>query len=153
MFGGVALSVSELPAELVEGLRPRVYDRGGEPEVRFLLPDRERMLPVWLDGQLQVIRWGNRRGESPALPLTAWTRAATLESGGWGDRQPVPVIIATTLGLDGGIWYRIREGVRGVVVHDEQARPVVYPLVEPSSHYYEVMTRSQWMPVMVGPRI
>jgi hypothetical protein len=153
MFGGVSLSVSELPAELVDDLRPRLYERGGEPEVRFLLPDRERVLPIWFDGQLQIIRWGNRRGESPSLPLTAWTRAETLESGGWGDRCPVPVVIATTMALDGGIWYRIREGVRGIVVRDEEDQPVVYPLVEPATHYYEVMTRSQWMPVMVGLRI
>jgi hypothetical protein len=153
MLRGVSLSVSELPAALVESLQPRFYDRGGEPEVRFLLPDRDRVLPVWLDGQLQVIRWGNRRGESPSLPLTAWTREETLESGGWGDRCPVPVVIATTMGLDGGIWFRIREGVHGIVVRDEDERPVVYPLVEPASHYYEVMTRSQWMPVTVGPKI
>jgi hypothetical protein len=153
MFGGIALSVGELPAGLIESLRPRVYQRGGEPEVHFLLSDRERVLPVWLDGRMQVIRWGNRHGESPGLPLTAWTRAATLESGAWNDRDPVSVVIPTTLGLDGGVWYRIREGLRGIVVRDEQERPVVYPLVEPSSHYYQVMTRSPWMPVVVGPKI
>jgi hypothetical protein len=39
------------------------------------------------------------------------------------------------------------------VVRDEQGRPVVYVLVEPASHYYQVMTRSVWMPVLVGERI
>ena len=53
MFAGVALALSELPAELVErhGLRARVHDRGGEPELRFLLHDPERVLPVLLDGR------------------------------------------------------------------------------------------------------
>jgi hypothetical protein len=39
MFAGVAVALSELPAELVQqhGLGRRVHDRGGEPEVRFLL--------------------------------------------------------------------------------------------------------------------
>jgi hypothetical protein len=35
----------------------------------------------------------------------------------------------------------------------EQGRPVVYPIVEPATHYYEVMTRSEWMPVLVGELI
>jgi hypothetical protein len=30
---------------------------------------------------------------------------------------------------------------------------VAYPLVEPASHYYRVMTRGAWMPVLVGERI
>jgi hypothetical protein len=55
--------------------------------------------------------------------------------------------------LDRGVWFHIREGVRGVVVRDEQGRPAVYILCEPSSHYYEVMTRSPWMPVLVGELI
>ena len=155
MFAGVALALSELPVELIEqhGLQRRVCDRGGELEVQFLLHDAERVLPVWLNGQLRLVRWGNRRRQSRFLPLTAWTSLATVEAGGWGDREPEPVVIPATLGLDLGIWYRIREGVRGVVVRDEQERPVVYVLCEPSSHYYAVMTRSPWMPVLIGPRI
>jgi hypothetical protein len=42
----------------------------------------ERVLPVWLDGQLRIVRWGNRRGQSRHLPLTAWTSLATVEAGG-----------------------------------------------------------------------
>ncbi len=155
MFAGVALTLSEVPVELVEqhGLRRRVYERGGEAEVQFLLRDGERVLPVWLDGRLQVVRWGNRRGQSRVLPCTAWTWLATLEGGGWGDRGAVPVVIPATMGLDRGVWFRVREGVRGVVVRDERGQPVVYVLVEPASHYYQVMTRSGWMPALVGELI
>jgi hypothetical protein len=153
MFAGVSLAVSELPEELVErhGLHRRVYDRGGEREVQFLLGDVEPVLPAWLDGRLSVLRWGNR-GQSRALPRTAWTWLATLEEGGWA-HEVVPVVIPATLGLDRGVWYRIRQGVRGVVVQDERGSLVVYPVVEPASHYYAVMTRSVWMPVLVGERI
>jgi hypothetical protein len=151
MFAGIAVAYSDLPVELIESRR--VHDRGGELEVQFLLRDRERVLPVWFDGRLQILRWGNRRGQSQVLPLTAWTWQATLENGGWGEQEPVPVVIPATLGLDRGVWYSIREGVRGVVVRDEESRPVVYVLCEPASHYYQVMTRSAWMPVLVGERI
>lgn len=155
MFEGVALALSELPVDLVErhGLRGRVHDRGGEPELRFLLRDCGRTLPVWLDGKLQILDWGNRRHQDRNLPCTAWTWLATVESGGWAARGAEEVVIPASMGLDNGFWYRIRRGVRGIVVRDERERAVVYVLCEPSSHYYEVMTRSPWMPVLLGERI
>jgi hypothetical protein len=78
MLAGTALALSELPEELMiqHGLARRVYDRGGEREVQFLFADAERLLPVWRNGQLQILRWGNRRGESAHLPCTAWKTAA-----------------------------------------------------------------------------
>ena len=154
MFSGIALAYGDLPVDVIErhGLAARVHERGGEAEVRFLFRDRERVLPVWLDGALQIIRWGNRRGQSRGLPFTAWTWMETLEKGGWGDREATPVVIPATTGLDRGVWFRVREGVRGVVVQDEHGSPVVYVLCEPATHYYRVMTRSEWMPVLVGER-
>jgi hypothetical protein len=70
MLSGVGLALSELPLELItqHGLQRRIHDRGGEREVQFLFADAERLLPVWLNGQLQVLRWGNRCGERPHLP-------------------------------------------------------------------------------------
>jgi hypothetical protein len=155
MLTGVALALSELPAELVarSGLKRRVHDRGGEAEVRFLFANRQRMLPVWLDGELLVIAWGNRRGESRSLPVTGWTRQSSVEAGVWGERALQPVVIPATLGLDRGIWYSIRQGVQGLVVRDEAGRPRVYVVCEPASHYYRTMTRSDWMPALVGERI
>jgi hypothetical protein len=155
MLAGVALAASELPVGLVQrhGLGRRIHERGGEPEVRFLLHDHERVLPVWLDGQLLPVRWGNRRGQSRGLPCTAWTRRETVEAGGWGDREVVRVVIPATMGLDGGIWYRVREGVWGLLVRDGRGAPAVYVLVEPASHYYQIMTRSAWMPVLINERI
>jgi hypothetical protein len=155
MLTGVALTLGDLPVELVarHGLKRRVHDRGGETEVRFLFAHRERVLPVWLDGELQVLPWGNRRGESRALPCTGWTRQASVEAGAWGERELQPVVVPATLGLDKGVWYRIRQGVRGVVVADEGGRQRVYVVCEPASHYYRTMTRSDWMPALIGERI
>jgi hypothetical protein len=155
MLSGVAVAYSNLPVEVIErhGLAARVYERGGEAEVRFLLTDRDRSLPVCIDGGLRIVRWGNRRGQSRGLPCTAWTCLETLEKGGWGDREVVPVVIAAALGLDRGVWFRVREGVRGVVVLDEKGASVVYVLCAPATHYYQVMTRSEWMPVLVGESI
>jgi hypothetical protein len=156
MFAGVALAVSELPLELIDrhSLGRRVHDRGGEREVQFLFADAERLLPVWRNGQLQVLRWGNRRGESRSLPCTAWTQLGTVENGGWGEHGVEPVVIPATMGLDRGVWYRIRQGIRGLVVADERGCPRVYVICEPSSHYYQIMTRgSRWMPALIDERI
>jgi hypothetical protein len=152
VFSGVALALSELPLELIEqhALARRIHDRGGEREAQFLFADAERLLPVWRNGRLQILRWGNRRGESRRLPCTAWTRLGTVEGGGWGDRPVEPVVIPATMGLDGGVWYRIRQGIRGLLVPDERGRPRVYVVCEPASRYYQVMTRgSRWMPRLV----
>ena len=155
MFAGVALAASEVPEELIERykLGRRIYTRGGEREIRFLLRDADRMLPVWLDGRLRIVRWGNRRGESKRLPCTAWTWLTTLEGGGWGSHEAKPVVIPATMGLDRGVWFHVAEGVRGVAVRDDRGEAVVYVLVEPSTHYYQVMTRSEWMPSLVGQLI
>jgi hypothetical protein len=67
--------------------------------------------------------------------------------------EAAEVVIPATWGLDKGIWYRIDGGVRALLVRDEAGLPRVYPLVEPSSHYYKVMTRADWMPCLVQERI
>ena len=77
----------------------------------------------------------------------------TLAKGGWGRSTVEAVVIPATLGLDNGVWFSVREGVKGVVVRDERGDPVVYVLIEPATHYYQVMTRSQWMPSLVGELI
>ena len=155
MLSGIALAFVDVPLAMIEQHRrqPRRVERGGEAELQFLSRDAERLLPVWHEGRLQLVRWGNRRGESQALLLTGWARLETFEGGGWGRWRPVEVFIPATLGLDGRVWYYIRQGVRGLLVRDEAGLPRVYPLVEPASHYYRFMTRSDWMPCLVQERI
>src|SRR4051794_41331187 len=118
MCAGIALAVSELPVEFVErhGLRPRVHERGGEAEVRFLYRGPRPVLPVWHEGQLVLARWGCRRGEGLELPLTGWTWLERVERGAWADWGGVEVEVPATMGLDGGVWFVIRRGVRGVLV-------------------------------------
>jgi hypothetical protein len=154
MLTGVALALSELPLHLVEArLSSRVVERGGEREVQFLFHSPERLLPVWVNGRLELAHWGCRRAESRSLPATGWARLATFEAGGWRPWSPAEAIIPATLGLDRGVWYRVRQGVRALAVWDEHGLLRAYPLVEPATHYYRVMTRSEWMPCLVGELI
>jgi len=77
-----------------------------------------------------------------------------VENGRWGEIRVESVVIPATMGLDKGVWYRIRQGIRGLVVQDERRQPRVYVICEPASHYYAVMTRgSRWMPCLMEERI
>jgi hypothetical protein len=155
MCVGISLAWSSFPTELIGrfGLSRLAFERGGEREILFLYRDRAPRLPVWRDGQLQVVRWGNGRGKSRFLPRTGWTWLETVEQGGWQGTGAIPVDIPATMGFERGRWYAIREGIRGLLVPDEKQRAVVYMLCEPSSHYYRVMTGSPRMPVFIDERI
>ena len=155
MCVGIALAWSELPTELIgrHGLERRAHERGGEREVRFYFRDRTPRLPIWRDGRLEIARWGNGRGESRFLPRTGWTWLATVQDGYWRELRPIAVDIPATIGLERGVWYRIRQGIRGILVPDERGQAVVYMICEPASHYYQVMTRSNRMPVLIEERI
>lgn len=137
---GIALAWSDVPLDLIEryDLARLAHERGGERELRFLRRSRHPLLPVWQDGQLQILAWGRKGGG-----LT-WQR--TVDDGAWVGAELVE--IKASAGLDGGVWYRIRQGVRGLVVGCE-----AYLIVEPSSYYYKVMTRCERMPVLIGERI
>jgi hypothetical protein len=87
------------------------------------------------------------------LPACGWTKLVTVASGWWSAVGAEEVEIPASLGLDGGIWFAIREGIRGLLVRDEHGVPRVYILCEPASHYYCIMTKSAWMPVLIGERI
>ena len=144
MLTGVALTLSEIPHDLIvpHNLGPRVHARDGKLEVQFLFRHAERVLPFLQDGQLRVARWGNRRGESQHLPCSGWTWRTSVEAGRWAHCEAAEIVVPATWGLDKGIWYRIERGVRALLVADEAGHLRVYPIVEPASHYYRVMTRS-----------
>jgi hypothetical protein len=57
------------------------------------------------------------------------------------------------MGHEKGIWYRIRQGIQGLLVRDEKGVEVAYMLYEPASHYFGVMTHAERMPVLIGERI
>src|SRR5262249_30718059 len=110
-------------------------------------------IPIWRDGRLQIVRWGNGRGQSRFLPRTGWTWQDSVKDGWWRNCDAIRVDIPATLGCDKGIWYVVRQGMRGILVPDEKGWAVCYMICEPASHYYQIMTRSDRMPVLIGERI
>ncbi len=153
MCAAVALARSELPLALLDApaLDGRVHERGGEPEVRFYWRAAPALLPVWLDGRIQLARWGNRdrRGR---LPPTGWTWRETVEAGRWAELRAEPVVVPATYCLVGGVWFRVREGVQGLAVRGRDGASV-YLIVERASRYFRVMTRTDWTPALVNETI
>src|SRR5262249_44864501 len=103
-------------------------------------------------GAAERLRLGQHR---PAIQAA---RHGLGQAGGRGGRKvadlhPELVDIPACFAWDKGVWYQVREGVRGILVWDGEERACVYMLTEQASHYYQVMTRNERMPVFLGRRI
>lgn len=125
-----------------------------EEELWFDFADRTKtvLLPIIHDGQLVIREWGNRSGKGK-LPKTGWCQQESLAAGKWRWLSPELVEIPANFGLEKGIWFQVTEGMKGVLVRDESRNEHVYMLTEAASHYYEVMTRHNRMPVLIGQAI
>lgn len=150
MCTAVALPTSELPDDVVGQLHARVHTRGDQKEVRFDWRAVPALLPVWWGGTLQVVRWGNRDRHERQLPPTGWTWRASVEAGKWAFAEAEEVEVPATYGYMNGVWYRVRQGVRGLLVRSPSGVPAVFVVCEPATRYYRVMTRAEWMPVLIG---
>jgi hypothetical protein len=98
----------------------------GKAETGRENPSEKRVLQFLTSCPARVAACDNRRGESAQLPCTAWSQIDTVEKGGWGECGVEPVIIQATMGLDKGVWYRIRQGICGLMVRDERGCLRVY---------------------------
>src|SRR5262249_7919400 len=157
MCVGIALAWSELPTELIErhGLERRAHERGGEREGPFLFrhPYSPRPLAAGREGRLWARRGGRPGGGAGSLPRPGGPGLSTVEAESGRALEPILVDFPATIGLERGVWFRIRQGIRGLLVPDERGNAVVYMICEPASHYYQVMTRSTRMPVLIEERI
>lgn len=156
MCEGIFTPRLSMPDHLTEsaGLQKRTVtlSPAAEPLVQFLYREQPPYLPVWWEGQLLILPWGSNNKTS-RLPRVGWCWQEHLESGRWGWLQPEPVEIPACCGFDGGVWYQVQEGMRGVVVRDEQRQPRVYMLTQSATHYYEIMTRRNRAPVLINQTI
>jgi hypothetical protein len=85
--------------------------------------------------------------------VSGLARQEDVEAGQWAPWQPELVDIPARLCPERGVWFHVREGMRGLLVADERGVGHIDILTEPASHYYLVMTRSDRMPVLILERI
>lgn len=153
---GVSLSWRLLTESLVHqhNLGERAISRGveAEREYCFLFSHQCPQLPVWVGDELRILCWGCP-GKGSRLPKTRSVRREVVEAGHWSCLNPEQVTVPANFIIDRGTWYCIREGIKAIVVRNESGVLIVYPLTEPASHYYQVMTRQERMPVLKGERI
>ena len=153
MLKAIALARHILPVEMIKDhqLETRTIDRGGEKEIRFVWYTRERVMPCWVDDQLQLVTWGCRRKEpSPSsVPLTQAVRLESLQSGALEPWHPkVALVPASAILVGRGVWISMQEaGMLQAVVLLDGEKPRIYLLMVEADHYWHVMTGDTWMPL------
>lgn len=156
LMDGVSLSWRLLTELLIGqhqlGERAICRSEQAEREYCFLYNHQCPQLPVWVGSELRILCWGCP-GKGSRLPKTRSVRREVVDAGLWASLNPELVTIPANFVIDRGTWYRIREGIQAIVVRNESGVLIVYPLTEPASHYYQVMTRQERMPVLKEEKI
>ena len=156
MCTGITIAKRDIPAKLIQKhqLEERMIQRSetAEKEILFMQRHRRPLLPVFYQGELRILPWGNRQRNSNA-PMDQWCDVATLESGAWSMYHTESAEIQANFGLERGVWFQIREGIKGTIIHDQHEHPYAYMLLQPSSHYYQVMTGYEKESVFLGEQI
>lgn len=117
-------------------------------EVRVNFRDANAFLPVVSNGNNLLIEWGSK-DQNSHLPRTGFCKNESLTAGKWQWLNPCPVTILAGFGLINGVWFQVRQGIRGVNLKDEKGNFHVYILTMPSTHYFKTMTGSLRMPVLI----
>jgi hypothetical protein len=154
MCDAISLSIRHLPAQYHQhpAIKSRLTGRGGEEEVQFFY-DRKPfppLLPILLDGQFRVVRWGNRQRRSKVYLILAESNCTNWQQGCWQHADIQEVLIVGNAALHRGVWFPLLEGIKGIYLRDEHGTPTVFMLMEKPSDYYGIMTKSKVMPMIVG---
>lgn len=105
--------------------------------------------PRLVGRQVPNHQMGNKDRAEHELPPTGWTWQEKIEDGWWSALAAEPVAIPASFGLMNGVWFKVKQGMQGLLVHDREEHPVVFMVCQPSTRYYQVMTRAKWMPALI----
>ena len=85
MCDAVSFTVRDLPTKYHDhpAIKARMVGRGGEEEVQFYYDRKPSppFLPILLDGQFRIARWGNRQKLSKVLPHAGRLEIREVEQG------------------------------------------------------------------------
>ena len=117
---------------------------------RYRSPPNPPLLPVIYQDEFRIVRWGNPQGHSRHLSTTGTVHVKDLAKPVWKRLKAQEVIIQAQALLHRNVWITVIECIRGVCVLDEHGIATAYMVVEPSTDYYQSMTKSWVMPRLVG---
>lgn len=106
------------------------------------------LLPVLIDGQVELFDWGNR-DPTIKLPKTGWMRAESLTDGKWNYLHPQSVIIPAIQGVEKKVWFSIKHGIQGFLVRRGDLTRVYMLTVEPTPEY-RALTGHDRMPALIN---
>lgn len=117
-------------------------DTGYESRFWGALP----LLPVQINGQQQLITWGNRQ-ERRDMPATGWAQRESVHAGKWERFQPRRVVIPVHSGYEQGVWFTVHHGIYGILV-GQGVDVRVFMLTEAATPAYRALTnhpRQPWL--------
>lgn len=156
MPDAISLSIRQLPARYQNhpAITARLWRRceTDDQEVVFRYRGKPSppLLPIIYLDEFRIVRWGNPQGHSKHLPTTGTVHVKDLCKPAWLRLQPREVIIQAQALMHRNVWITVIEGIHGVCVFDEHGISTAYMMMEKSSDYYQIMTKSWVMPRLVG---
>lgn len=104
------------------------------------------VLPVEVDGKVELKDWGNRSKEVN-LPKTGWAKGESIDEGKWAYLNPKFVKIPADKGYEKGVWFEPASGgFKGVEVN-RNGEDRVYVMTKPASKEYQELTKHDREPV------
>ncbi|MBD3360390.1 hypothetical protein GF366_01155 [Candidatus Peregrinibacteria bacterium] len=128
-------------------LKAHGFEASGS-EIRVSFNSKSPLLPVHYRGKNIFLPWGNKGRFF--VPKTYHCRLKSLKAGKWRYFNPEPVIIIVSFGLINGVWFQVRQGMKGIFIKDKPGHKFCYIITRPSTHYFRVMTGSRRMPVLLN---
>lgn len=118
MCDAIAISIRDLPLRYQHhpAIQARLTGRGGDEEIQFFY-DRKPfppLLPILLEDQFRIVRWGNRDKRSKHLPHSGRVEHHELLQGCWQHANITEVVIVGNVLLHRGVWFPLLEGIKGI---------------------------------------
>lgn len=142
----IAFSSNEISEQ--DLLSAGIVPNNGVCEVDYR--NKKPILPVEINGKKRLIEWGNRDNKLSKLPRTAWAKKESIDAGKWAWLYPEKIKIIASRGFEKGIWFKIKEGIEGLLIIDENKEEHVYMITRKATHYFETMTHHDRMPVLIN---
>lgn len=117
-------------------------------EVRMYWANKHAQLPIHIYGDNRLVEWGSKDPGS-RLPKTGFCKVESLEAGKWRHLNPQPIEVLSSFALSNGVWFQVRKAMRGILIYDEKEHPHAYIVTQASTHYFNIMTGADRMPILL----